>query len=832
MRAVRRRTMNERMEVQAARLQTVGGKVCVSALPGPDATSDGGIGNWGNLYAVSHLHAGGPAEERIRDRVEGVAEESYRRSPGGVTNRLRQAVRNANRYVYLRNRVRGERPALLAALGCAAVRGTDVYACGVGPHSIFVLSQGRVRSYVNNVSRASQDTLETWGHNGHALGRSATLSDPKFSYRQIGPGDLLLIVAGDHVDSFEQAVAEAAARLEASDVEAAARELAGLLGAEMQVSALLLRLLTHDVGAIDRSTFMPKDVPDSAASPSRAFALPWKRPTVKRDEPPSDEPLDEPIGLDDEGTSFLDTPVTRLLPTRRTSHDSHLRDDLATSRARAQSSPLVERGAETCRAGGMLVVSLVAGLLAGVLGLLRSLGNLVKGSWGWMRRHRVLQRVARGIQLAIVGLWAGVKGLVVGILPERQGTSRTYAASARPMVRAKVLVFHPSRRTRALIGAVILLGAAVLVGTSFVRIKARLAQADVEEVASEVEEYLMLADAEDETEARMALLAEAQAVLDQAPEGQLDTAELTEVRGELARRWDGLTGAVRLPLSEELAWSAPERTGQRIIVHQDSVYVLDQAGQFIYQYALDEQEMLLSDQEPAVYELPSQEGELPTGQIVDIVGVDAANGRQTPALLILATDSSVLELDTSGSLRSVPVSQLKSLESPGVLGTYEGNLYVLDPDHQNIVKYVPYDDDYQHDPVDYVRGAADVRWPDVVDMAIDGFVYLLLSDGTITKFGGGEAQPFPQEGLYPPLENPTGIFAAPDATSVFVADASEGRIVEFTRDGQFVRQFRAALDGEDHLGAMTAFAVDVAHSRLLISTPSGLYSASLPSLQQ
>jgi hypothetical protein len=832
MRAVRRRTMNERLEVQAARLQTVGGKVCVSVLPGPDASSDSGTGSWGDLYAVSHLRAGGPAEERIRDRVEGVAEETYRRSPGGVTNRLRQAVRNANRYIYLRNRVRGERPALSAALGCAAVRGTDVYACGVGPHSIFVLSQGRVRSYVNHVSRASQDTLETWGHNGHALGRSAALSDPKFSYRQIGPGDLLLIVAGDQVGSFEQAVAEAAAQLEACDPEAGARELAGLLGAEMQVSALLLRLLTHDVGAIDGSTFTPKDVPESAASSSRAFAMPWKRSAANRDESLGAEPHNEPVDFGDEETSFLDTPVTRLLPTRRTGCDSYLRDELATSRARAQSSQLAERGAETCRAGGMLVVSLVAGLLAGALGFLRSVGNLVKGSWGWMRRHRVLQRIGRGIQLAIVGIWAGAKGLVVGILPERQGASRTYAASAKPMVRAKVLVFHPSLRTRTVIGAVILLGAAILVGTSLVRIKARLAQADAETLASEVEEYLALADAEDEMEAKMALLVEAQGLLDQAPEGQTEAAELTQVTGELARRWDGLTGAVRLPLTEELVWSAPEQAGQRIIVHQESVYVLDEAGQSIYQYALDEQGMLLSDQEPTVYELPGEEGELPVAQIVDIVGVEAANGRQTPSLLILTSDSSVLELDTSGSLRSVPVSQLESLESPGLLGTYEGNLYVVDADHQNIVKYVPYGDDYQHDPVDYVRGAADVRWPDVVDMAIDGFVYLLVSDGTIIKFGGGEAQPFPQEGLYPPLENPSGIFADAAATSVYVADASEGRVVEFTRDGQFVRQFRAALDGEDHLGAMTAFAVDAAHSQLFVSTASGLYSASLPSLQQ
>ena len=368
-------------------------------------------------------------------------------------------------------------------------------------------------------------------------------------------------------------------------------------------------------------------------------------------------------------------------------------------------------------------------------------------------------------------------------------------------------------------------------GTSLVRIKARLAQADVEELAGEVEEYLMLADAEDEMEARMALLAEAQGLLDQAPEGQAETAELTQVRGELARRWDGLTGALRLPLSEELVWSAPEQTGQRIIIHQDSVYLLDEAGQSIYEYALNEQGLLLSDQEPSIYELLGQEGELPIGQIVDIEGVDAANGRLTPALLVLTTDGSVLELGPSGSLRSVPVSQLKSLETPRALGTYSGNLYVLDPEHENIVKYLPYGDDYQHDPVDYVQGAADVRWPDVVDMAIDGFVYVLLSDGTIMKFAGGEPQPFSKEGLYPPLENPLGIFASPDSTSVFVADSSEGRIVEFTREGEFVRQFRAALDGEDHLGAMTAFAVNVAHSRLFFSTASGLYSASLPSLE-
>jgi hypothetical protein len=329
----------------------------------------------------------------------------------------------------------------------------------------------------------------------------------------------------------------------------------------------------------------------------------------------------------------------------------------------------------------------------------------------------------------------------------------------------------------------------------------------------------------------MALLAQAQGLLDQTAEGQGESATLDELSREIAQHWDGLTGVVRLPLTQEVVWTTPEQSAQHVVVHENYVYVIDGSGTFVYQYALSDTGRLVADQEPSKWELPGPEGELSADQIADFVWVEAANGRLTPALLILTTEGSVLELGGDGSLRTVAVSQLLPWDGPQALGTYSGNLYVLDPDHENIIKYVPDGDDYQHDPVDYVRAPEDVRWTEVIDMAIDGFIYLLLSDGSIVKFAGGEAQAFPQEGLYPPLEEPLGISASPDSSSVFVADSSESRIVEFTQDGQFVRQYRASLDDEDYLGEMTAFTVDAASSRLLIATTSGLYSATLPSLQ-
>ena len=216
--------------VEVARLQVRGGRAYIRALPAGSPTFDSISNNWGRLYAVSHIANHGSTMERVCDRVEDVAHESYARSPGGVTNRLRQAVRNANRYLYLRNLVRGEEQLLHAALACVAIRGTDAYACGVGPHGALVVSRGRVRSLVNHTTWPEPNGMEEWRSNGHALGRSATLSDPRFSYRHIVPGDLLLVAAGADEDPLREAVQELMLLPGDQEIDVLARDLAELVG--------------------------------------------------------------------------------------------------------------------------------------------------------------------------------------------------------------------------------------------------------------------------------------------------------------------------------------------------------------------------------------------------------------------------------------------------------------------------------------------------------------------------------------------------------------------------------------------------------------------------
>ena len=821
--------MNEQPGVQVTRLQVRGGRVYISALPDGGPSSDGLSGNWGCLYAVSHIADHESVAERVCDRVEDVARESYARSPGGVTNRLRQAVRNANRYLYLRNLVRGEGQALRAALACVAIRGTDAYACGVGPHSVLVVSRGRVRSLVNHVSWPEPEGIEEWPSNGHALGRSATLSDPRFSYRHIVPGDLLLVAAGADAEPLREVAEELTLLPADQEIEALAQELAELVGRRADASALLVRLPLGREWPADvckAAENGAKGKVSGAAGFFSSLRLPRKR---ARDAGSQPCPQEAPVS-----SLAQDLDSDHQVPSGRRATAGGSADALASYAARpagavAQTGRVLQSGSERFRMGGMLLLSLLLALRAGISWLSAFCVGTVRRSWRWIRQHRVLEQLARGSQFLVVGLWAGFKGLLIGILPERQHPTSTYAASARPMARARVLGFHPSGWSRAAIGAFIILLVFALVGASAMRVKARLEQSDIETLASQVEESLMLSNQGEDKEAKLAALAETLELIDQAPASQRESAELTELAHEVEARLDGLTGVMRLEFTLEQAVGVPEVTAGRIVVQQGQIYVLDTAGQVLHKYAQDQQGHSLADEQGWTWEF-SAEGTASDAQILDVAWADAANGRLTPALLMLSSEGSIFEMRADGSTRQVAVVDASMWQNPRGLATYEGNLYVLDTGRENILKYTPEGDDYQHAPTDYVRGAVDINWSEVIDMAIDGFVYLLLSDGSVIKFAGGQPQPFSLEGLDSPLESGLTMFASPDCESVFVADGEGERIVEFSKEGQFVRQYRAAPDGHQPLGELGSFTVDAAHGRMVVGSSAGLFSATVPSL--
>lgn len=130
---------------------------------------------------------------------------------------------------------------------------------------------------------------------------------------------------------------------------------------------------------------------------------------------------------------------------------------------------------------------------------------------------------------------------------------------------------------------------------------------------------------------------------------------------------------------------------------------------------------------------------------------------------------------------------LFKLTDPGSgIGTFLGNLYILDTKNNQILKYAQSGADFAKSI--YFSGAT-VDLAKGVSMAIDGSVWVLQSDGTILKFTRSKPDTFALSNLDKSLSNPTKIFTNADTSSLYVLDSGNSRIVQIGKDGALQNQY-------------------------------------------
>ena len=154
-----------------------------------------------------------------------------------------------------------------------------------------------------------------------------------------------------------------------------------------------------------------------------------------------------------------------------------------------------------------------------------------------------------------------------------------------------------------------------------------------------------------------------------------------------------------------------------------------------------------------------------------------------------------------------------------------GNLFVLDTQRRLVWRYVPGANGYDGAAAEYLTETSAPDLAAAVDMALDGNLYVLASDGRIDKFAGGKAQPFPAVVPDTPLRNPVAIFASPATRFVYVADAGNARVVKFTKTGEYVSQYRAH---EDAFADIRSVFVDEEGGRLYAIVGTRVFMAEVP----
>jgi len=351
-------------------------------------------------------------------------------------------------------------------------------------------------------------------------------------------------------------------------------------------------------------------------------------------------------------------------------------------------------------------------------------------------------------------------------------------------------------------------------------------QARFDELVAQAQQQMDLVGQVDEATARGHLL-EALESLTEAEELGPDKPEVSELREEAEEKKDEIDRVIELtwivPLWE---YGEPGSDPSRVIVSGIDVYVLDKALDRVYKHLLDDSLQALQEMgdEPVLLRKGDPRDPIVVGELVDMVWAKAESGRLESNLLVLESGGSLLEYDPLKGISVLPIGGSDRWVQPQIAGSYEGNFYLLDSGLNQILRYEP---DYDGSPEDYFPTPGEVDLAGVVDMALDGPVYILYADGRILKFLDGQPAPFEITGLYEPLQNPIALFASEEAGFLYIADAGNDRIVQLTKEGRFLRQLKAG-EGEalDQLKGL--FALEK-YNLLYFVSGNRLYVTNIPS---
>ncbi|GAB4530032.1 MAG: hypothetical protein Kow0063_07670 [Anaerolineae bacterium] len=462
----------------------------------------------------------------------------------------------------------------------------------------------------------------------------------------------------------------------------------------------------------------------------------------------------------------------------------------------------------------------------GVLAVVRRLaGKIAIGRW--------LAALVRGLVVLGMLIWTGLRTIISRVLPnqERGGPSRRYATStgqARP-IRTSSLPPGALRTVALLIPVVI----GLVVGLTYWQ-KGLARENEFQTLIEQAQITYQQAVGAEEATARD-LLAQTESLLSQAEAIKPGEAVIGELRASLTEHQDKIDRVERLYWVGELrSYDEPGTQPRRVVVNGLDVYVLDNGNDQVYHHQLDEANDALEADEgdPVLVRRGQQVETAVVGELIDLVWMPAGGNRQTSDLLILES-SGLLEFNPSWGLVPVAIADKEAWISPVAISSYFGNLYILDPQAGQILRYLPGADDYTVPAESYFPDDVTVDLTGAVDLAIDGFIYVLYADGTIRKFEGGLPVEFQVSQIDRPMNRATAIYTAPDdvAQYVYVADAGNKRVVQLNKDGRFVRQFKPRDEESVDFNTLRSIFVDELSGKLYLLNDAGLYVANITPLE-
>lgn len=337
----------------------------------------------------------------------------------------------------------------------------------------------------------------------------------------------------------------------------------------------------------------------------------------------------------------------------------------------------------------------------------------------------------------------------------------------------------PARRRLLLVAIVLILLFAQSVVSLGDRREARKKTEEYEAFLRTANEKVSAADAalliNNESGARR-LLVEAQEALGKIPDTRQAPKEgVVTAKTSIEQRLETIRHIVKVDLEPvaDLAGLDVGFTASALGLYDDQAYTFNTRNSSVYRIGLEDKKAEVAVASPSL--------EKPLKGFV--------NGSGTP--LLLQEDGSLVRIGDGGSLATVPIQYENVDRSVVDAVLYNSRLYTLDARNNQVFRHDRSGQGYGLGTSWLSDVETDIR--DARSIAIDGAVYVLKGDGAIVKFSGGKKTSVTFDVVDPALSEPLALYTAGDATTLFLLDPKGERVVEFSKDGAFLRQYQSAL---------------------------------------
>ncbi len=328
--------------------------------------------------------------------------------------------------------------------------------------------------------------------------------------------------------------------------------------------------------------------------------------------------------------------------------------------------------------------------------------------------------------------------------------------------------------------------------------------------------------------------------LNQAAQFFPDHPKVRKLRGDILslqaqiNKVVGLMAGFDLPL---ISFSDPASNPSGVFVNGLSVYVLDTGRGVFERYQLDD---ATSDRLAANAENPRQllktddvvEGRT-VGQLAHAIWAPTAGNRTATGPLILDHSTQLFGINEGLGPVNVALAENSALQFVSGMYFYSGNLYLQDSVGNQLWRYRPSGANYVNPPEPYFPPETSVDLKSVIDIGIDGDVWLLYPNGSMLKFRSGIQEPFALDQVDPPLTQAVALWvnqADMPAGRILIADAATNRVLVFDKEGKLLAQL-TPLEHPNALKDLKDIYVDEMTNTLYLLTKTALYQSPLPTIR-